>query len=588
MIFSSDLLAQVVQKNKLCRLTVQKSDKDTFFHPQSFPDTILFSDCSAALQHINHWIAQNKNDGYWSASIDQLSTTDTSVILTCFLGKKFNNIQLVFSKEIEQMLHQFSILDVHNNAVSIAVNKINPLKENIIALCEQSGYPFVSVFLDSVVINDSQISSRLNIQKGPLYHIDSIRLIGKAKLNSSFLQHYLFILNNSIYQKDKISRVDELLSELSFIKILQPSDLTMLGSGAVLNVYANPQKSSQANLLLGFQPDPNNNNKLQLTGDINFQFNNILGNGENMLLKWQQLQYKSPRLNLGFFQPYVFHSSFGLDLLFDFFKKDSNFIQLNTKAGIRFASSPYGSAKLVLQLQQNTLLPGAIDTNAIKLKKKLPDNIDATSTNIGFGYEWSKTDYKWNPRKGDEINFIAFAGIKKIKYNSDIEAISDSSFPYKSLYDALVLNGSQIRVTVKATHYLPLKKNSTIKLSLSGGFYWSPEVFKNDLFQIGGFKSVRGFDEESIYATGYGLLSVEYRNLIARNSYICVFSDAAKCESRYQSASTNYTLLSAGAGIQYETKSGILNIIFAMGKRNDIPFALRQAAKIHLGYVNYF
>jgi hypothetical protein len=37
----------------------------------------------------------------------------------------------------------------------------------------------------------------------------------------------------------------------------------------------------------------------------------------------------------------------------------------------------------------------------------------------------------------------------------------------------------------------------------------------------------------------------------------------------------------------FETKAGIFNISYAIGKRNDVNLNLRQA-KIHIGYVNFF
>jgi hypothetical protein len=421
-----------------------------------------------------------------------------------------------------------------------------------------------------------------------LYHIDSIRLLGKAKLSSSFLQHYLFIPNGTVYKKDKLERVDKLMNDLSYIKILQPSDLTLLGSGAVLNIYADPQKSSQANVLFGFQPNPQNTQKVQLTGDINFQFKNLLGNGEDLIFKWQQLQYKSPRINLGFSQSAVFRSNYGFDFLFDFFKKDSSFIQLNVKTGIRLSSSPYQQLKLMLQLQQNTLLPGSIDTAYIRQYKKLPDNIDASSTGMGFGYEWNKTDYNNNPRKGNVIAVSLIGGLKKIKRNSDIESIKDTAFRYTVLYDSINLKPYQFRNNFSFTRYIPLFKASTLKLSLTGGWYWSPEIFRNDLFQIGGFKTIRGFDEESIFASSYAILNLEYRRIISRNSYLCVFSDLAKSKLNYQEVDTENNMISVGAGLQYETNAGIFNLLLAAGRRDGINANLRQAVKIHLGYVNYF
>ena len=588
LLFSFKLMAQETEKNKPLKLVWQCSDKDTLSNQRSDTSLVLFSNYLMALDHAKQKLQLLKNNGFITASIDEYVSKDSFLIVRYYRGKKYEDIQITYTKASAELIKSIFPNAVEDAPIQLKVSAIASFKEKILDNCEQTGYPFAKVFLDSIKVYEGLVNATLNVQKGPLYHIDSVRLIGKARLNSSFLQHYLFLPNKSVYNKNSIERVDKLMNDLPFVKVLQPSDLTLLGSGAVLNIYADPQKSSQANFLFGFQPNPQNPQKVQLTGDLNFQFKNLLGNGEDILLKWQQLQYKSPRLNIGFSQSSIFHSYYGFDFLFDFFKKDSSFIQLNAKTGIRLASSPYQQVKLLLQLQQNILLPGAIDTGFIKKYKKLPENIDAVSTSMGLGYEWNKTDYNFNPRKGNIISFYLYGGWKKINYNNDIVSLKDTAFRYTQLYDSLKVKAYQIRNNITLTHFIPLYKTSTVKLSLSGAWYWSPEVFRNDLFQIGGFKSLRGFDEESIFASAYALFNIEYRKIIARNSYLCLFSDMAASKLKYQDVTKSNSFVSVGTGLQYETGSGIFNLLFAVGKRIDVPINFRQAAKIHLGYVNYF
>ncbi len=49
----------------------------------------------------------------------------------------------------------------------------------------------------------------------------------------------------------------------------------------------------------------------------------------------------------------------------------------------------------------------------------------------------------------------------------------------------------------------------------------------------------------------------------------------------------NYTYIGTGLGLAFETKAGVFNLAWAVGKRNDTEFNLRQS-KIHFGFVNYF
>ena len=99
---------------------------------------------------------------------------------------------------------------------------------------------------------------------------------------------------------------------------------------------------------------------------------------------------------------------------------------------------------------------------------------------------------------------------------------------------------------------------------------------------------LRGFDEESIYANEYAIFTTEYRYLIGLNSYLFGFADLGWTKTKYQTININNQFTGTGIGILFETKAGLLNLSFAVGKRNDVKFNLRESSKIHFGYINYF
>ena len=362
----------------------------------------------------------------------------------------------------------------------------------------------------------------------------------------------------------------------------------MLGSGSILNINVNTKKSSEASAIFGFLPDANNTGKFQLTGDVNLDLKNVFGAGEGLLLKYQSLQPKSPRLNLGYEKPYIFNSPFGISVLFEFFKKDSSFLQVNAQAGLQFSLSKNQIGKIIIQWQNNNVLQGGIDTNAIRQQKRLPDIIDVKSVNAGINYEYRNTNYKFNPIKGNEIHLNVLIGIKNIQKNNDVLSLKSPTYNYENLYDSIKLKSYQLKVKMTAAQYFKLSKSSAFKAALTAGIYNSPNIFRNEVFQIGGYKLLRGFDEESIYATQYGVLTAEYRFLNGLNSYIFGFIDAASTKTAYQNVNSSNFFTSTGVGIVLQTKAGLLNLSLALGKRDDVSFNLRQASKIHFGYINYF
>ncbi|MFN8252055.1 MAG: ShlB/FhaC/HecB family hemolysin secretion/activation protein [Ferruginibacter sp.] len=558
----------------------------------SLPDLKLetsFANVMLCRNYINTIPSLLYAKGYPAASVDSIWEKGDTVYIKLFAGRKYEWAAVKPGEQIDKKaLTVAGFIEKDFSHKSVNIEQLQKVQQRLLDYYENNGYPFARIYLDSITIKDDKLYGILKAETGLLYHIDSIRLYGTAKINKDFLQRYLGISNGSIYSKAKLQQVSQLILELPYLQQLQQPGVTMLGTGAILNLYLAPKKSSQFNFLLGFLPAANQASKFQLTADVNLQLKNALGRGENILLNWQQLQQKSPRLNIGYQHPYIFKSKFGIDFNFDLFKKDSTFLQVNGQFGISYTGSAYQSVKLFAQWQNSFLLGGGVDTAVVKITKTLPANIDVSSTGFGLDYNFVKTDYRLNPRSGNEVKVIAAAGLKKVKRNNDILSIKDPSFNYASLYDSLKERTYQLKVKMYAAHYFTAGKQGTLKLAANAGLFSSPNIFRNELFQIGGYRLLRGFDEESIYATQYGVLTTEFRVRTQLNSYFFIFSDAGRIKSKYQQTSFSGNYFSAGLGAVLETKLGLLNLSYAVGKRGDVAFNLRQASKIHFGYINYF
>ncbi len=547
-----------------------------------------FAGIAQANSYINNLPDLFAAKGYLVASVDSLWQDGNNVHINFYVGRRYNWIQLRTNNIDKTLLSKIGYSAKNFSDKPLNVQEVDVLKERLLSYYENEGFPFAAVYLDSVTINEDKIAAVLMVNKGLVYRIDSITNYGKLKLNPKFLQRYLNITNGSIYNREKLKEVDRRLLELPYAQAEQPSTLNMLGSGSILNLYVNNKKSSEVSAIFGFLPDANNTGKLQVTGDVNLDLKNVFGAGESLLFKYQALQPKSPRLNLGYEKPYFLKSAFGLGFLFELFKKDSSFLQVNAQFALLLNLSNNQSGKIIVQWQNASLLQGGIDTNAIKLNRQLPVNVDVKAVNAGITYEFRNTNYKFNPITGSDVSLTALTGIKNIQKNNDILSLKTTGFNYESLYDSVKLKSYQLRLKMSAAHYFRLTKSSTFKTALNTGIYSSPNIFRNEVFQIGGYRLLRGFDEESIYATKYAVFTAEYRSLLGLNSYLFGFADVGVTGAKFQNIYNHNFFTGAGLGIAYETKAGLLNLSLALGKRTDVPFNIRQASKIHFGYVNYF
>ncbi|MEJ7912373.1 MAG: hypothetical protein WKF70_04415, partial [Chitinophagaceae bacterium] len=417
--------------------------------------------------------------------------------------------------------------------------------------------------------------------------IDNIMVIGNAKLNNLFLQRYLNLPNGSTYSKQKLKAVSKKLEGLAFLEEEKPSDLTLSGTGSVLNVYLKSVRNSQINALIGFLPNPigSGGKAFRVAGEANILLRNALGSGEIIGVNAQWLQAQSPRLNLLYEQPYVFRSPFGLSFNFDMFRKDSTFLNINLRLGATSGAGETQNSTLFVQRSQSIV--SGINTAQVLSSKQLPVEADVSATGLGLIHQFYNTDYRPNPLRGNEFIITTSAGTKRIKKNNQVLELKDPnnpSFRYDRLYDTVKLKTYQFRVAVAAAHFFKTGKQTTVKSGIQTGLFSSGNVFRNEVFRIGGYKLLRGFDEESQYVSQYAVGTLEYRILLQRASNFFAFVDGGAGRNLDKRINT---YLGTGLGISSETAAGIFNLVWAIGKRNDTQFNLRQS-KVHLGFINYF
>jgi outer membrane protein assembly factor BamA len=572
-------------------LYVRCVDKDSTFIINtgiltSFPSKL------ACTQYINQLPGNLQSKGYITVSLDSVRYDSASANVVLFAGDIYKWAQIDASQVDVALLQATGWREKIFSEKPMDFAEIRSWQNRILNYLENNGYPFAKVYLDSLQMDSERVSAKLKVDKGPLYKIDSIRVYGNGKISNDYLQRYLDIRNGSTFSKEKLLRISKRIKELTYVEEEHPAKLIWLGSGSILEMYLKQKRSSHVNVLVGFLPnnDQLSSKKLLVTGEANIRLKNAFGNGETIGLNWQQLQVKSPRLNIIYQHPYLFHSPFGLDLSFDMFRKDSTFVNINMQLGAQYILNIHQAGQLFIQRFQ-TILNG-INPNSILQSHHLPAEADVSSTNVGIDYDFNNTDYRLNPVSGNEFHIIASGGSKKIKKNNlilDLKDPGDPNFDFDKLYDTVKLKTYQFRMRVTAAKYFPVggQNRSTIKTAVNGGFFQSGNIFRNELFQIGGYKLLRGFDEESQYLSQFAIATLEYRYLVGQNSFFYVLADGGWGRNNSQNINASYTYFGTGLGLAFETKAGIFNLAWAVGKRNDTDLNLRQS-KIHFGFVNYF
>ena len=573
-------------------LYIRAVDRDSAFVTSSLGLKTTFNNRSQCVEYINKIPATLQAKGFVTASLDSINYDSAFARVVLYVGNRYEWAQLETKQIDPSVLQAVGWRDKTFAEEPMDFLKVQQWQEKILNYMENSGHPFAKVYLDSLQIENEKVWAQLKLEKGPAYKIDSIRVLGNAKISNDFLQRYLDIRNGSLFNREKLLQVSKKMRELSYVEEEYPPKVIWLGTGSTLEMYLKQKRSSQVNVLVGFLPNNDQlaSNKLLVTGEANLNLKNELGAGETIGLNWQQLQVKSPRLSIFYQHPYIFKTPVGLDFAFDMFRKDSTFLNVNLQLGAQYILNTHHSGKVFLQRFQSIVT--AIDTNYILQTYNLPDEADVRWASLGVDYEYNNTNYRLNPVRGNEFRIITTVGTKKIKKNNDVLDLknpSDPAFDFGTLYDTVKLNSYQIRIRASAAKYFRLgrQNRTTFKTAINGGYFQSENIFRNELFQIGGYKLLRGFDEESQYLSRFIIGTLEFRYLVGQNSFFYAFSDGGWGRNKSQNTDADYTYFGTGLGLSFETKVGIFNIAWAVGKRNDLDFNLRQS-KIHLGFINYF
>ena len=575
------------------QLKIKCIDKDTDFVTKSLSLQQNFISKITCIDYTEKLLPLLQSKGYVTASIDSLIFDTAVANMQLYVGELYKWEILDLKKIDPSLLASVGLNEKAYSGTLTDFGLIQQTQEKFLTHFENTGYPFARVSFDNIKLVNGNISAQLKVEKGGLYKIDSIRVFGTEKISNFFLQRYLDLPDGSIYNKQKIKNISSKIQLLDYIEEEQPFDITYLATGAVVNVYLKNKKRNRINVLIGVLPNNNQlaSQKTLITGEADISLKNILGVGETIGLVWQTIQPKSPRLNMIYRQPYLFKSPVGLDFNFDFLKKDSSFLNIKAQIGAQYDISKTQSGKIFIQLFQTILSEGGINKSLLLQTRRLPDIADVGYKNIGIQYDLNKTDYRLNPRKGIEFSLNTSAGTKKLKKNNtvaDFKDPSDPTFDFEKLYDTVKLRTYQFRVQSTLAKYLPVGRQSTIKASANAGVFQSGNIFRNELFQLGGYKTLRGFDEESQYLTQFAFATIEYRLFVSQNSYFNVFTDGGWGKNKTNITNLNYTYISTGLGIAIDAKAGVFNIAAAVGKRNDDPgFNLRKV-KIHIGFISYF
>lgn len=515
-------------------------------------------------------------DGYIGASIDSitLDTTNNTITAHIYPGERYEWARLHPGNADEGMLSKIRFREKLYRGEPLNLNRISRLINRILNYYENNGHPFATLQLDSVTFNNGKANATLNINPGKRVRIDSVNILSDDDFPETFVFNYIGIRKGDLYNESKINEIPARIDELPFATALKNPEVLFTEEKTILTLTLERQKANSIDGILGFQPQEDDDAETILTGEIDARFRNALGAGELIALEWRRLQSNVLTADIYLEFPYIFGTRLGVEADLNLFRLDTSFININQRLGVQYFFK--GDRRITGFVQRN--ITNLIDTEPFREATVLPENADMRFTAYGLNFQTINVDYKFNPTRGFDLMVEGSAGTKTIRENPNLENIP---------YDTMELSTSQYTGRLNFNHYLPFSPRLIWNNQVQGGFMFNQNLFRNELFRIGGLHTLRGFDEESIFASSYLIHKTELRFILEKNSFVYAFFNGAWYERAITTEYVRDTPYGFGAGVTFETAAGIFSINYAIGKQFDNPIDF-SAGKIHFGFANFF
>lgn len=524
-------------------------------------------------QRLSKHVDDYQAAGYLTFSVDSITEDTNTFHVYLFAGKQYDiHVISVSDENLKQAGLGNALRYVKDGKLSL--ENYPTFSRKMIRYYENSGFPFAKVYLDSITIENEQISANLQMEKNSFVTFDSLILRGDVKLSKSYLYPYLGLRRKKPYNESRIRQIPAKIAELPFVTEARPSGIEFIEDKAYLYLFLNKVKTNQFDGYIGLVPVDETSGKVALSGELNLKLNNVFTLGESIGLLWRSPERYSQYLNVTANFPYLLWTPFGVGVDFVLDKTDTSYLNMNYVVSLQYSFQGNNYIKIYYDHTTSNIL----NANLLVIDIDDPSYMDYKKSLYGVEVAFRKLDYLYNPRKGFSILLNGSAGKRSIVKNSKAE---------EELYEGLEMSHARYRVTGDIRGYIPMHPRWVLVLDAKSGLLLGPKLFMNELFKIGGIYTLRGFDENSILASSYLIGTGEIRFIFARKSYVNVFFNGGWYERNVVGNYLTDIPFGFGVGVAFDTRAGIFNLSYALGKQFDNPISFKSG-KIHFGILLNF
>ncbi len=542
------------------------------------------TDSIGAAKLVNNVLHQKRSEGFLNILIQSQNFRNDTFFYNILLGKRYTQIH-IRSHNLDSLYLPLE------SSFHLGLREFSEFQKSILDKYENNGYPFASISLQKNAVRSDTLSCDLIFYPFTQIRYDSLVYYGNSKISKKYISKYLGLEEGRLYNEENVSTIDKKLRNLPIMKLTRPSQVIFTREKARIILYIEDVVTDRLDGVVGIAPNSNNSegNNLLLTGELNIELNNLFRSGKQLGIHWRNYLQRSQKLDVNFAYPYLFNTKIGINGELNLNKFDTLFLNVMNKLSFRYQQKGNNYIEFYYQNIRSTLL--SVDTNSIINRKLIPDNNPYRVDNYGLVAFSQDLDYLQNPRRGYHIKADFSVGQKTILKNSEINAIkfiNENNNSLITVYNTVSLKSIRLDLKLSSSFFIPVKKRATIYQKLEFNGIFTDQVFFNELYNFGGYSSLRGFDENELFASKALLYNIEFRYLIGQNSHVGLFMNAAAIEDKLRSDDLVYdTPVGFGALANIEVGKGVLSMAYALGSQQGNELQL-STAKFHFGIINYF
>lgn len=500
-------------------------------------------------------ITKLRRNGYWLASVDSISYAADTTKVHCFQGRKFDamDVSIMMDSDVSSNFPHLPNSKTKNIQSPI---EIESEAEKLLGYLETKGYPFAILTLDSSRIENDTLHTQFGLETGAKITYDSLEVNPIHLVNPIFLSKYLGLDYNKSYDEQDLIRVQDKIEHLPFLNLENMSTSFQLKKAKV-SLDLSHRKVNHFDGILGLVPDQEGEGA-EVTGELDLSINNLFRTGKKIEINWTKLEPGSQQLHASYLHPILFGSPLDFYFALDQVRQDT--VYSNRSLKLAFDYRPIRNIEM--RISYENLLG-----NELNDLQEISGDFDVDY--YGWSIGWYQLDQLLNPKEGLRIQTGIDIGRKSARGSATIP------------------ESTQYRIKSFLEWYSRISSRSVLYLASQNGVIFNDYLYLNDLFRLGGLKTIRGFNELEFFASKYALFNLEWRYYLDAQSYLLAFYDQSFLAYNILNGSFNDRPAGLGIGMQFITDQGNFKILYGLGRRNGDSFSF-ATSKIHFGYTAIF